>query len=282
MKKVKIITDKLDAGLGATIMRGLHCLYYKPSEDLYYFDFYNKWYSDNNVWNTFFIQPFKAEIGTDFVEVNTINNIFCLGNFFLSYGKSQDKYQFNNTTLIKTLQKLFHKYVNIHPYILEKAVKMYNSDFTDHKVLGVHRRATAHFYNGHTAGQRHLFEIDFYKKVIDDQLRNNNFTKIFLATDEQQAYDDLVNYYGKSMMIKYPTELVSPANNHQGLDLLHINDEHTKRVHLGIEMLSDAFLLSKCDYCLNMRSNVSLTSIMMRDNHNYKFIDDHIDYGCLG
>jgi hypothetical protein len=83
-------------------------------------------------------------------------------------------------------------------------------------------------------------------------------------------------------MIKYPTELVSPANNHQGLDLLHINDEHTKRVHLGIEMLSDAFLLSKCDYCLNMRSNVSLTSIMMRDNHNYKFIDDHIDYGCLG
>lgn len=285
MKKVKIIKNTCAVGLGSTIMRGLHCLYYRPKNDLYYFDFYNSDYSDNNVWNTFFIQPFKEEIGCKPVSVEYINDIWKLGDFFLCYGNEQNtkfgKHQFETPERIEPLRQLWNEHIKIHNFILQPAKEYFKNFFQTKKILGVHKRGSDQFGpNGHAKGQEHLLDTNFYINLINKKLKEEHFDNIFLATDEEEMYISLRKQYGNKLLKQHTT--LCPSHCNFGVHNIHKNSPEQKRNEIGYEVLRDMYLLSKCNFCFNVKSNVSLASIFMRSDYNYQFIDNHVDYGALG
>lgn len=282
---IKIINHDYAVGLGSSLMRILHCLYYKKQEDLLYFNFYNKDYSDKNLFDVFFVQPFKKEIGTNPVKVEYINDIWKLGDFFLCYGNEQNtkfgKDQFEKKERVDTLRNLWTRYIKIRESIIAPANLFWSDYFNNKQILGVHKRGTDQFGpNGHARGQRHLLDDNYYIKVIDEMLNKQKFDNIFLSTDEQQTVNVLKKRYG-SMLIKQDTFLC-PPNSIEGIHNIHKNSSEANRNQIAQEVLKDIFLLSKCNFCLNVKSNVSLASIFMRTDYNYKFIDNHIDYGALG
>ena len=280
MKEVNIIRHDCSVGLGSTIMRALHCLYYRDPSKLYYFDFYNLDYSDKNVWNTFFNQPFKDQIGTEEVKANYINDIWAMGDFFLCYGRIQDekygKFQFKDEQRVNSIRSLVSKFVTIKKDIMDPILDFERNNLQNYKVIGIHKRGTDLFSNGHARGQSQIMNLDYIKRTIDEKLKQESFDKLFLATDEAKCYDELKNYYGSKFLIKQPTFL-SP--NNLGVHDLNRNQKEEERIKRGKEMIGDSYLLSRCNFCLNMRgSNVSLFSIFLRNDFNYSFIDDDVNY----
>lgn len=282
---IKVINHDCAVGLGSTIMRALHCLFYRQNNELFYFNFYNSDYSDKNVWNAFFEQPFKKEIGTAPVKVEYVDDIWKMGDFFLCYGNKQNKMygkdQFERPDRVGPLRDLWKSHIKIKSDVIQPAESFYLEHFKQKKVLGVHKRGTDQFGpNGHARGQQHLLDEGFYIKTIDQRLSEQHFDNIFLSTDEQRAVDVLTKRYG-SMLLKQQTVLC-PPNNNEGIHNLYKKTSENIRNQIGAEVLRDIYLLSKCDFCLNVKSNVSLASIFMRNDFNYAFIDNHVDYGALG
>jgi hypothetical protein len=68
----------------------------------------------------------------------------------------------------------------------------------------------------------------------------------------------------------------------RGTHFGHINDTEANKYTLGEEAIIDFLIMSRCDYSLCMRSNLSLLNILLRTDFNYCFIDDHIQYDRLG
>lgn len=286
MNRLKIIQDNSAVGLGATVMRVLHSLYYLAPEDVVYYEMKNILYTNTgNTWNKFFLQPFnhvKEEIKNNFNSGNYDVTQNWMGNnkFFLSYGADQRKDQFNDQKLVQLIRDVFNKFINIKPEIIQEAEEYFNAFLKTNKVLSVHCRGTDMFHS-HAHGQKHLMDYaSVIKPQVEQKLLKENYNKIFLATDEEDILLKFQNDFDDKI-IKRKTSLARKGSQ-AGLHFSHMHsDEKTKNM-LGIDMLIDAILMSKCEFSILMKSNVSLLSVFMRSNYNYSFLDDHIDYGRAG
>ena len=61
-----------------------------------------------------------------------------------------------------------------------------------------------------------------------------------------------------------------------GTHFINVYGSENWKTQLGTEALTDAILLSKCKYSLLSQSNLSLASILLRDDYNFEFLDAHI------
>jgi len=286
MNKLVIVRDDSAVGLGSTILRVLHHLYYLKPNTIAYYEMQNKLYSNfGNTWNKFLIQPFEDK--KNIIKEKFNNNDYELttswGNgekFFLSYGKDQKKDQFTNVELVTPVRDVFKKYIKVKPFIYDIAKTFYQKNLNEKKVLSVHIRGTDMF-NSHASGQLHLMDYKKYiKPSVEEALSKDNYDCIFLATDNAETVNNFKCDFGK-ILIKRNTDLVSKDNPY-GLHYSNINSSDEQKFKLGVDMLVDAIIMSMCKYSLCVRSNVSILNILMRDNFNYNFIDDHIDYGRAG
>lgn len=285
--KLKIIKDDSAVGLGSTVLRVLHNLVYRQDDDLLYFEMNNGLYSNSaNTWNKFFYQPFNSEkeqIKKKFKEGDyTVETCwYKCGEFQLGYGKHQDKNQFLNKEFIEPLRSLVKKYLHIKTEITD-----ISNDFIKKNnlknVLSIHKRGTDHFVSGgHAAGQQHLMDYrSIIKPAVERALVKHKCDKIFLATDEEEMYMNFKKDFG-DILLKYDTDL-APLGSSTGLHYSNIQNDESKKIKLGIDMLVDMLIMASCKYSLCMKSNVTILNILFRDNYNYEFIDDHIDYGMAG
>jgi len=286
--KLKIIKDNSAVGLGSTILRVLHNLQHLSDDRILYFEINNLLYSSQgNTWNKFFYQPFennKDEIKSLFkkgdYEIETC--WYKCGKFVLSYGKDQDKDQFLNRDFVSPLRKIIQKYFKIKKEIAEIGDTFIKNNNDMQNVLSVHKRGTDHFVSGgHAAGQKHLMDYKaVIKPSIERALKDKKCDKIFLATDEQETYDNVKRDFG-NILLKYNTELI-PTGSDGGLHYSNAYSDENKKYKLGVDMLTDVTIMAACKYSLCMKSNVSILNILLRDNYNYEFIDNHIDYGMAG
>jgi hypothetical protein len=283
--KLKIVQDNSACGLGSTILRVIHNLQYIQNDDLLYFEMRNLLYSSKgNTWNKFFHQPFedkKNEIEYLFnkgeYEIRT--RWYKCGNFVLDYTKDQNKDQFLDREFVDSIRKITRKYLKIKKEISGIGNFFVKNNYGMQNVLSIHKRGTDHFVTGgHAAGQKYLMDYKaVIKPAIEKALKENKCDKIFLATDEQETYDNVKNDFG-SIVLKYNTELM-PTGSDGGLHYSNAYSDDAKKYKLGVDMLTDVIIMASCKYSLCMRSNVSFLNILLRDNYNYEFIDNHIDYG---
>lgn len=286
--KLKIIQDDSAVGLGSTILRVLHNLQYLKENQILYFEMRNLLYSSKgNTWNKFFHQPFedKKEIIKKMFEDNNFELEKCWyksGKFVLSYGKDQDKDQFLNKEFVTSLRRLTKQYIKIKQDIARSGNEFVKNNYGMQNVLSLHKRGTDHFVSGgHAAGQKHLMDYkSIIKPAIERALKENKCDKLFLATDEQETYDNVKKDFG-SILLKYNTDLI-PSGSDTGLHYSNAYSDEAKKNKLAVDMLTDVIIMSSCKYSLCMKSNVSILNILFRNDFNYEFIDNHIDYGMAG
>lgn len=284
MKVVKIIYDNESVGLGSTIFRGLHKLYYKKPEEIFYFKFNNNLYSNNkNTWNQYLHQPFEQE--REFIEEEYRNGRSLIeygfrdnNKFIFCYGRDQDNgNEFKNKIKVQRYRELFNKYIKFKLDIEKKADNFYNKEIKGRKTISIHCRGTDQYTEyGHAGNNRELLNFQF----INNVLKSKDFDFIFLATDEEETLNKFKNFYGDKI-ITYST-IRCKKDSKLGIHFTFTNEKDEKKYLIGEEALVDSILMSRCDSSLYVRSNISLLSLLLRKDFNYEFYDDHIIYDNLG
>lgn len=132
--------------------------------------------------------------------------------------------------------------------------------FTGGNVLGVQIRGTDK--------QTELPRIKESNVIrhIDNSLKNNpNINKIFVSTDDFNYLNIILNTFGNKNVVYNDKNLIS----RDGKPLHTIFD----RKRINKEVMSDVYLLSKCNNILYSFSNVSFLSLSMMDNFNKQLIN---------
>ncbi len=154
--------------------------------------------------------------------------------------------------------KLTAKYVRVRPEIMTRVDDFYQTHMQGHTVLGMHLRGTDKSVG--PDGKRFDWPETFIRIVppkeyfpyIDQFLAHNPEGKLFVATDQRQFLEDIVEAYGdkviQTMAVRSETEKAVFSRSGNGYDR-------------GVEVLTDALLLSKCNFLVKCMSNVGEAAV---------------------
>jgi hypothetical protein len=190
----------------------------------------------NNAWEYYF-KP---------VSGYTLEEIYQSKNVFFCNGEYPFNLSYNITEIQGLFESIYCKYISLQDYIVER-VNQYSNYFPNQKILGVHFRGKEQNLTAcHSFGPT-LRQIT---KYTDEIVKIHNIERIFLVTEEQAYLDYFKSRYAEKIIYtdsyrsyKVNSFNLSPRDNHRFL--------------LGLEILIDAILLSKCDVMLCSDSNVS-------------------------
>ena len=287
-KQIKLIYESEPVGIGSTILRGLHRLLYRQSDEILYFHFTNILYGspNKNVWAAYLKQPFEPErqlIEEAFNNQNTIEERGVFLNktnpFLFCYGKAQNNAsEFLNVDSVAKYRELATTYLKFKDKLLTKVDLFCKNYITNKRVISLHIRGTDQFTSRGHAGNVVAFANEQLKDMVENSLKDYDF--IFLATDEDRVYKLLKESFGDKIL-SYST-MRSREGDTRGTHFAHVTDTEENKYILGEEAIIDFLIMSRCSYSLCMKSNLSLLTILMRNDFNYKFVDNHIQYDKLG
>jgi hypothetical protein len=100
-----------------------------------------------------------------------------------------------------------------------------------------------------------------------DKLLNNNteIDRIFVSTDDFNYLDIILKTFGDKNVIYNDKNLISRDG-----EPLHTRYDRKK---INYEVMSDVYLLSKCNHMLYSFSNVSFLALSMMENFNKQLIN---------
>ena len=99
------------------------------------------------------------------------------------------------------------------------------------------------------------------KGLIDEAIKKYKFDKIFLVTDQLDYLNLLKKDYGK--MLCYRNSYRSNKAK-----IFDINPRKLHRYNMGVDALEDTLLMSKLDYLICSRSNMSRVALILKKNMN--------------
>ena len=266
------------SGFGAEFRRTLDGLYFADKYGFMPFIEYNKTYiyseeepinGTDNPFEYYFNQPIK--IDKDFMkELNYITFNENHRNLIENDFKIKPPYEVNEQYLSE-LGKIVKKYIHINSETseyIESSLK--NIGFKDCvTTIGVHYRGTD-FSEGR---KRHpkMVGLCNYLTAVDDLISkiDNKDYIIFLATDDGKAIDAFKEkYYDKVVFFKDTYR----SSDGEPVHFSSVNRKHHKYT-LGLEILRDMIVLSKCNYLISGLSQVSFCARIFKYSRNEKFKD---------
>ena len=165
-------------------------------------------------------------------------------------------------------KKISKKYLRLNKDVKAKFEEFVDENFTD-KTLGVHVRMTDmnhhHPYLGQVKNQHYL---DMISKVMGE----NDFTKIFVASDNYETIEILKREYG-DMIIHYDTDFRFDKSDFDSFDFTKNN--WIMKPQFYIDSFMDGLLLSKCNATIGRTSLLNWTSQSFHwgNIENYYHID---------
>jgi hypothetical protein len=275
LKIIKLNTEII--GIGGNILLALEALNNRKKNELIYFKFNNFLYSNQfNLWDKFFAQPF-AEY-TDVIEKKIKKK-----NFIIEYAQikknSALNYVGNNyqilmdPKIIEPLRAKFKKYIIFNDF-LKKKFLIFKSRYLKKRTISVHLRGTDRFrVGGHFGNQRNNFDfLSTIKPSIIKNINKFNIEKIFLATDDEQYLKKMKQEFEKKI-IKLNSTIYSQAD---GVHHAGIWECETHKNKLATEAILDSIIMSNCNYSLLSQSNISIMTLLMRNDYNYDFLDKNM------
>ena len=187
-----------------------------------------KIYNTFNSWEYYYEQlsPYSLE------DVYNSKNIILTDNKF--YSELDFSYNINEK---KELIEIFHKFIKVKKIKLKLINYLKNKLFKDHKILGVHFRGTGY----KLARNPYPATINQMINIITKILKEENYDKIFLMTEDQTNFEKLVEYFGDKII--YLNTTVRGRTNQEVYDN-YSRDRH--RYKLGRDVLVETYLLSSC------------------------------------
>lgn len=227
-----------------------------------------------NAFNYYF--ELNDQINHPFSSRNVVYSMSCHAKLvFKLYNNNSVGYD-STDELENQLTKVFKKYINIKKSLLEDFEKDIHNMIGTQRVIGVHYRGTdfRRGYNGHPKEVK----IEQLTECIRDALKDNKFQSVFLATDEKSMVSNLKNEFGDK--IKYFADVYRGESDVSAALSESERDKH--HYLLGVEVLRDAYTLSRCQGLIAGVSQVSFCAKIMKksrdENYDYlKIIDNGIN-----
>jgi hypothetical protein len=132
------------------------------------------------------------------------------------------------------------------------------------RVLGLHKRGTDLHMHGDILSNEEAL------KFVNEEFKKNSYDKIFVTTDDENSFNFFKNELGDSMI--YNDSLRVSGNIG-----VHFSGFDKKEVARNV--VTDAVLLSQCDFKLLTKSNIStFANISNLDKDNFRYTDINIHY----
>lgn len=176
---------------------------------------------------------------------------------------------FPNKRKVTFLNKYIEKYIVINEGLLSDFKCLIDSMKIE-DCVGVHIRGTD---MNNTKGHNKPKSVEYMIDKINGMKKHRMIKKIFLCTDEENVREKMQKAFGGKIDIVY-TEAYRSVDSSDGLHLESKphTDRNFHRYNLGVEVLRDAYLLSKCYALICGKSNVAYAAIVLNDN-KYDWID---------
>ena len=141
----------------------------------------------------------------------------------------------------------------------EEYINALTAKCKEQPTLGIHLRRTDH------GEEVPPVTLGAYKKTISRYI--SRFEKIFVATDDQIALNDLFSEFGEDRFIYQ--EAIRSSDNQP----VHTNMSHADRYRLGLEVLADCYALSSCNRAFLSHSNVSYGALLLNPELPYNLME---------
>ena len=223
---------------------------------------------DVNLWDVVFEQPFN--ITSEEAESLKKYGWGELGDTLFSY-HGDTRLKFQDEDFISTQRKIISEYVRPLQHLQDR-VSEFLKPYENKKILGIHRRGRDHFTTGHARGQGYKLPTSYVKDVIDEHI--DSYDYLFVTSDEKEVYTNLKQIYPEKIIFFDTKDQF--GDNNLGLQSLNLTkDEKIDMIH---NLMTEVFIMSKCDAILLMNSNVSHMSLLFSKTEDYAFYDMHVDY----
>jgi hypothetical protein len=234
-----------------------------------------------NAWDYYFNQP-NPEISLD--DVYKSRNVFICYNGWHNKQKALCDFKdvFKNTKDAQTWHSYMMKYANIREEIIMNALRVKSELFGSDNIMGVSVRIEFLAFkemknsivNSH-AEQPSVNELKIYIKRYMQLWKTDRF---FLSIDDRESLNILKDEFGVKLL-SFERPLFHRYHNGKPLpkeDILReINSTYPTdtRMKVAIDYLTDAILLSQCDYLLASHTSLPRFAVIL---NNGKYQHQHI------
>lgn len=201
------------------------------------------------------------------VNTETIPNI----SYIYSYSLYNDIDYFNK--IRKCFHDCFFSKFRLLDNIQKQIDDFYNQNLKGYFVISMHIRCSSHALE-----LKEDSSLDVFDKNLIQILKNNGYSKenskwrLFLATDNDVALMYFKNKYKDHVVYQNDVKRLTIEDENEYAKILEKNKKHiygyelqarnassekNRNIKLAIDILTDAFLLSKAEYFLFKNSNVS-------------------------
>ncbi len=196
--------------------------------------------NSKNSWQYYFHQPSPFTLQ----EVYQSKNVFFSNGFGVNIEASIENL---SDKKLRSNKQIFLEDVRLQDNVKQELSKYDEYFGDDKKILGVHIRG-----KDMNTTQLHPFgpTIEQIFRYTDEMITKYKIDKIFLACDDLKYFEIFLKKYGDKTF--FINSFRSPKINS-----FNINPRDNHRYLLGLEVLLDALLLSKCSHFLRSSSNIA-------------------------
>ena len=207
-----------------------------------------------NSWEYFFNPVSKYTLD----EVYKSKNVFITSNRFLQI--------FTHNIYDQKFKQIRNK-INIKNNLLKKINYFKNKHFKNKKVLGIHYRGTSYKTSANHPMPPTKIQM---KNLIDEELKNKQYNKIFLATEDLEIFNFLRSIYKQKLIF-----LNNFRSKHDNAFKIYPRKKH--RYLLGEEIIFESILLSHSNKFIFVQTNVSNFVRMINTKIKTRSIDNGLN-----
>lgn len=229
-------------------------------------------FGTRNPFEYYFVQPGKYGLG----DLCRISRVFLHERPHRNYAEEIG----NNTAYnvseeyISAMAKIARKYIRLRPEVNERMrCDIGAMMFKGKKILGVHYRGTD-FKQGYKHHPK-IVSVEEYIKIIEELLKQNNYERLFLASDDLEA----ISCFKKKFKDKICMYEAVRGNSMRSVMFSEMNRAF-HHFELGYEVLRDVWTLAQCDGLIAGVSQVSICARIMNRSFDRSYMDEIvIDHG---
>lgn len=251
---------------------------------------------DNTIdpWNYYFEDCFK--IDNNDVDLSKLETISLKGHEENNIINPRETNIFGKRLAIPSNRILCNyyikNYITLKPYLTDKIKEFKEKKFSGN-VIGVHIRGPERLM--FSVCNRQLFTPSVYEKIknainlkndipfdlyfnkIDEQIKINPSSKIFVCSDSQMVIDECLQKYGDKVITYNATRSEYGELHNVNESLKHIHEANKglsfSRYKLGEDVIVEAYLLSETNYFIHGNSTMSNFIICQNPKLEHYYVD---------
>jgi len=218
-----------------------------------------------NAFSYYFTQPYEAYLP----KVDEYNHVcYYYRNVMLAENLNSKGGYLWDENYISQMAIIMEKYLHFTDEAAAEVTREIEKRGVNANALGVHIRGTDYKvgYNTHPV----YVSPQMYFEHIDQAMKQYGFSKIYIATDDQEILDTFIDHYGEEKLL-YAHDNIRGTGD-KGI---HTSD-NSERYRLGMEVLCDMAALAQCGGIISGISQVALITRVYKKSKGQEFVYDKV------